>query len=150
MATTKSLHEFCRGGDHALWHRRRAGGTWSPWATLGGRLAPDAITAGVDDKGTIIVTVAGGTADGSASNGLFYDYVSTDDGLTFTGPSANAAGGDSMVVLGVMQEAAAATSTVDLSPVLAAVADLKAHPAVVSDPALLAAVQKIDGHFSGH
>lgn len=38
----------------------------------------------------------------------------------------------------------------DLSPVLAAIADLKAHPAVASDPALLVAIEKVDSHFSGH
>jgi hypothetical protein len=45
---------------------------------------------------------------------------------------------------------AIAVAKTDLSPVLAAIADLKAHPAVLSDPALLAAVQKVDAHFSGH
>lgn len=44
----------------------------------------------------------------------------------------------------------ATPGTTDLSPVLAAIADLKAHPAVVADPAALAAIQKVDAHFSGH
>lgn len=39
--------------------------------------------------------------------------------------------------------------SVDLAPVLAAIADLKAHPTVASDPALLAAILKIDSHFTG-
>ena len=43
----------------------------------------------------------------------------------------------------------AANVTVDNTAVLAAIADLKAHPAVASDPTVLALVQKIDGHFSG-
>ena len=46
-------------------------------------------------------------------------------------------------------QAAPVAVTVDNTAVLAAIADLKAHPAVVNDPELLAAVQKVDGHFSG-
>ncbi len=39
--------------------------------------------------------------------------------------------------------------TVDNTAVLAAIADLKAHPAVISDPALFAAIQTIAAHFTG-
>lgn len=124
VATTKSLHEFCRGGDKALYHRRRSAGTWSPWVKLGGRLGSPEIIAGVDDRGTIVVTVTGGKPDGT-SDGLFYDFVSSDDGLTFAPPVANAAGGDGMTMLAVL-EPSAAGAAVDLSGIAQAAQDAKA------------------------
>ena len=99
LATTKSLHQFCRGGGPAfnLYHRRRVGGVWSLCASLGGRLADSGISAGVDDAGTIIVSVEG--QDASGPDGLFYDIVSTDDGVTWSAFAANGAGGDSLMTL---------------------------------------------------
>jgi hypothetical protein len=118
VSTTKSLHQFCRGTDLALYHRRRASGAWSPWAGLGGRLGSPEIVAGVDDQGTIIVSVVGANPDGS-SNALFYDFVSTDDGLTFAAAVPNAGGGDGLTTLAVLEPSGASSAVATLSPLQA-------------------------------
>ncbi len=43
----------------------------------------------------------------------------------------------------------APTGTTDLAPVLAAVKDLKDHPAVIADPTLAAAIAVVNAHFTG-
>lgn len=57
---------------------------------------------------------------------------------------------------GFVSEITDAHGAADLGPILAAIADLKAHPAVASDPSLLTAIEKVDGevqavagHFTG-
>ena len=52
-------------------------------------------------------------------------------------------------ILAAVQKIQPGTVAVDNTAVLAAIADLKAHPSVVSDPALQAAVDTIAGHFTG-
>lgn len=108
MATATSLHQFCRGADNALWHRRRKAGAWSDWTRLGGALGTDVVAPAQDEQGALVASVVG-------TDAKFYDFVSTDDGLTWaeSGPHG---GGDGLVAVG-----AAAAAAVDLSPVLQAI-----------------------------
>ena len=131
MATTKSLHAFCRGNGPAfnLYHRRRdASGVWTAWKSLGGKLGPSGISVGVDPKGALVVSVEGMAADGTG-DGRYYDTTSADDGLTWSAFADNGAGGDSLTMQAVLVPDPAVTlpppvlesaPPVDLGPVLAA------------------------------
>lgn len=92
-----SLHQFLRGTDNALWHRRCSKGTWSAWTRLGGTLTSDVISGGVDDQGALRVTVVGQPyTDGTT----LYDISSADDGVTWStfGPAHGA--GTGLVTIG--------------------------------------------------
>jgi hypothetical protein len=133
VASTTSLHQFCRGtdpaGHRALFHRRRNKGTWSPWALLGagtGVLGDSVISGGFDEQGTLVITVDG-------TDGDFYDIESKDDGVTwsaFTGPHG---GGDGLLTIGAM----APGGTVDLSQVTQGIGDIRSDIAAIKFPTSL-------------
>lgn len=111
LQMANSYHDFVRGQapGFELWHRKRSGNAFGPWTNLGGRLGSSIISGGTDGD-TLIVTVQGAVvaADGSvSSDGHFYDYVSTNDGVAWSGPTDNGGRGDGGFVL----SASAATAT---------------------------------------
>jgi hypothetical protein len=101
LATTTSLHQFVRGTDSGLYHRKATGGAWTPWATLGGSLASDVISGGVDAQGVLRVTVVG-------TDGELFDNASSDDGATWAGFSNNHGRGTGLVSISPSSPAASA------------------------------------------
>jgi hypothetical protein len=95
MAASGALHQFVRGNNNELFHRKFTAKAWTPWASLGGILTGDAISGGVDTEGILAVTVQGqGTPPG------LFDISSADDGATWSNFTPNGGSGTGLVTIG--------------------------------------------------
>lgn len=145
VSSPDGLTLICKGVPDGLCLRRfdRDAGTWDAWVNLGGSIRNEeiAISAKGDRVDLFVVNTAGGVSHkGSADGGKTF----APDGVgLFEDLGGNVAPG-SLLAIGHVGPLDAPGGSADLSPVLAAIADLKAHSAA-SDPAVLALVTKIEG-----
>jgi hypothetical protein len=88
------IEVFAPGTDNAAWHRRRTGGTWQPWESLGGVLTGAHVTAAAWGPGFLDIFARG--TDGRMFTrwwtGTSWTGWAPTSGLTPTGSLPSAAG----------------------------------------------------------
>lgn len=170
-ATSDNHNVFIRGKDEALWHNRFDEPTqkWTGWQSLGGQLGDSEIevTGSGQRLDVYVIGTDGGvwhihSSDAGASWSAFSsdDLGGLEDGMSLVavGPGAPAAPAAPVDLSPVLQAEAATLAAVksisvpavDQSAVLAAIADLKAHPSFdPNDATILAIVSRLESALKG-